>query len=200
MVDKKNFKVGVAPPPLPYIEDSGSELNFFDPTNPDINLFNIVDDEMIKISGSEILYYAYLQGETEYDEVYMEERNKPISKEPVLVYGHYEPKVLEENLSQFGIELTNDQLFIFNKSYMEQRIRGKLKPGDVLQPKFQNMRYEIFEVQEDSFEIYGVYHLACSAKLLRDSSDVQNTPLTQTSDKMSAPYTIESIEEAYDSI
>ena len=139
MENKKNFKVGVVPPPLPELEDSNGQLNFFDPANPDINLFNIVDDEMIKIAGSEILYYPYLQGETQYDAVYMEARNKPIAKDPVLVYGHYEPKVLEENLSQFGIELTNDQIFIFNKAYMEQRIRGHLKPGDVLQPRFQNI-------------------------------------------------------------
>ena len=135
----KNYKVGVKPPPLPQLEESDGQLNFFDPANPDINLFNLVDDEMIKIAGSEILYYPYLQGETQYDAVYMEARNKPIAKDPVLVYGHYEPKVLEENLSQFGIELTNDQIFIFNKAYMEQRIRGHLKPGDVLQPRFQNI-------------------------------------------------------------
>jgi len=197
---KKNFKVGVTPPPLPQLEDSTGQLNFFDPANPDINLFNLIDDEMIKISGSEILYYAYLQGESQYDEVYMEARNKPISKDPVLVYGHYEPKVLEENLSQFGIELTNDQIFIFNKTYMEQRIRGQLKPGDVLQPRFQNQRYEIIEVQEDSFEIYGVYHLTCAAKLLRDSADVQDTPLTQTSDPLGRSETISTLEEGYDGL
>ena len=169
--------------------------NFFDPTNPDINLFNMVDDEMIKISGSPILYYQYMQGEDQYDEVYMEARNKPVSKQPVLVFGHYEPKVLEENLTQFGIELTNDQLFIFNKTHMEQRIRGHLKPGDVLEPKFQNQRYEIIEVQEDSFEIYGVYHLVCSAKLLRDSTDVQDVPLTKTSDPLSRPETIKTLDD-----
>ena len=31
----KNYKTNVAPPPLPTIEDSGGELNFFDPTNPE---------------------------------------------------------------------------------------------------------------------------------------------------------------------
>ena len=199
MKDKDNFKVGVSPPPLPEIEDSDGRLNFFDPANPDINLFNLVDDEMIKISGSEILYYQYLQGESQYDQVYMEARNKPVSKEPVLVYGHYEPKVLEENLGQFGIELTNDQIFIFNKTYMEQRIRGHLKAGDVLQPRFQNQKYGIIEVQEDSFEIYGVYHLVCSAKLLRDSADVQDTPLTQTSDPLGRSNPT-AIEEQYDGL
>ena len=200
MENRKNYKVGVTPPPLPELEETGGELNFFDPGNADINLFNLVDEEMIKISGSEILYYRYLQGDSQYDEVYMEERNKPIAREPITVYGHYEPKVLEETLSQFGIELTNDQIFVFNKSYMEQRIKGHLKAGDVLQPRFQNQKYEIFEVQEDSFEIYGVYHLVCSAKLLRDSADVQNTPLSQVSDRLSRPETIKTLEENYDDL
>ena len=194
----KNFKVSVTPPPLPEMEDTGGELSFFDPANPDINLFNLVDEEMIKISGSEILYYPYLRGDSQYDEVYMEERNKTIAKEPILIYGHYEPKVLEENLSQFGIELTNDQIFIFNKAYIQQKARTILKAGDVLQPRFQNMKYEIFEVQEDSFELYGVYHLVCSAKLLRDSSDVQDTPLTQVTQPLSRHSTIQSLEERYD--
>ena len=157
----KNFKVAVTPAPLPHLEDTDGLLNFFDPTNPDINLFNLVDDELIKISGSQILYYEYVQGDDQFDEVYMEARNKPVSKVPVLVYGHYEPKVMEENLSQFGIELTNDQLFIFNKTHMEQRIRGQLKVGDVLQPKFQNQKYEIIEVQEDSFEINQWFFYVC---------------------------------------
>ena len=195
-----NYKVNVKPPALPQIAESTGELNFFDPVNPDINLFNMVDDEMIKISGSEILYYEYVQGDDQFDPVYMEARNKPISKDPVLVYGHYEPKVLEENLTQFGIELSNDQIFIFNKSYMEQRIRGNLKAGDVLQPKFQNQRYEIIEVQEDSFEIYGVYHLVCAAKLLRDSADVQDTPLTQVSDPLGRQETITSLEDKYNEL
>ena len=199
-MSSKNYEVKVSPPPLPLLEEPGGELNFFDPTNPDINLFNLIDDEMIKISGSKLLYFPYMRGESEFDEVYMEERNKPISPQPIVVYGHYEPKVLEENLTQFGIELVNDQVFVFNKSYIEQRIRGEVKAGDVIQPQFQNQRYEIFEVQEDSFEIYGVYHLACSARLLRDSSDVQTTPLTQTSDKMGRPGGTNTIEEDYDAV
>lgn len=195
-----NYKVNVTPPPLPQIEESSGELNFFDPVNPDINLFNMVDDEMIKISGSEILYYQYVQGDQQFDNVYMEARNKPISKDPVVVFGHYEPKVLEENLTEFGIELTNDQIFIFNKTYMEQRIKGNLKAGDVLQPRFQNQRYEIIEVQEDSFEIYGVYHLVCAAKLLRDSADVQDTPLTDVSEPLGRIDAVKSLEEQYDEL
>jgi len=44
--------------------------------------------------------------------------------------------------------------------------------------------YEIFEVVEDSFESYGVYHLVCSAKLLRDTPTIQDTPITDTSEEV----------------
>ena len=112
----------------------------------------------------------------------MESRNKPISKTPITVHGHYDPVAMSEELTQFGIELTNDQLFTFNKSYIEKKLGRSVIPGDVIKPMFQEQKYEIFEVVEDSFEAYGVYHLVCSAKLLRDSDDIQDTPLTRVSD------------------
>ena len=37
---------------------------------------------------------------------------------------------------------------------------------------------------EDGFEAYGVYHLVCSAKLLRDADNVQDEPLTDVSDNI----------------
>jgi len=180
---KKNYKVNIPnliPEPTDDIE---SELNLFDPNNPDITLFNLIDDELIRLSGSKLLYYKYIQIDQDFDPVYMEAQNKPVSKEPIVVYGHYEPTVLEENLNQFGIELTNDQLFIFNKSYIERVLHRSPHPGDIVEPKFQKQKYELFEVQEDSFEAYGVYHYVCSAKLLRDSPDVQDTPLTEVVDE-----------------
>ena len=179
-----NYKVNINMPPLANLDElSESELSLFDLTNSDRGLFNLVDDELIKLSGSKLYFYKYYQTD-DFDEVYLEARNKPISKEPVAVFGHYEPKVLEENLTQFGIELTNDQLFTFNKSYIDRKIGRSIIPGDVVQPHFQNQRYEIFQVQEDSFEAYGVYHLVCSARLLRDSQDTQTTPLNKITDNL----------------
>ena len=155
-------------------------LNLFDQDNPDINLFNLVDDEMIRLAGSKFQFYKYYQTD-EYDEVYMESRNKPIAKTPITVHGHYDPVAMSEELTQFGIELTNDQLFTFNKSYIERKLGRSVIPGDVIKPMFQE-KYEVFEVVEDSFEAYGVYHLVCSTKLLRDSEDIQDTPLSRVSD------------------
>ena len=69
-------------------------------------------------------------------------------------------------------------------SYIERKLGRPVIPGDVVKPEFQEQNYEIFEVVEDSFEAYGVYHLVCSAKLLRDAPDVQDQPLTKVSDEL----------------
>jgi hypothetical protein len=182
-MSKKNWKVTTKMPELPDLDEGERLLDMFDQQNADINLLNLVDEEMIRLGGSKMYFYKYYQTQ-DYDPVYMESRSKPIAKQAIAIYGHYDPVSMSEELTQFGIELKNDQLFTFNKSYIERKLGRPVIPGDVVKPAFQNQRYEIFEVVEDSFEAYGVYHLVCSAKLLRDSSDIQDEPLTQTSDEV----------------
>jgi len=182
-MSKKNWKVTTKLPELPDLDGEDSLLSLFDQTNADINLFNLVDDEIIRLSGSKFHLYKYFQT-ADFDPVYMESRNKPVARDPMVVHGHYEPIAMSEELTQFGIELTNDQMFTFNKSYIERRVGRLVIPGDIIKPFFQDQRYEIFEVVEDSFEAYGVYHIACSARLLRDAPDIQQTPLTDVTGEL----------------
>jgi len=81
-------------------------------------------------------------------------------------------------MTQFGLEIQNDQVFVFNKSYAEGLLGRCVIPGDIIEPEFQNMKYEVFEVQEDSFEAYGIYHLLAHAKLLRDTEGIHNEDIT----------------------
>jgi len=182
-MSKKNWKVTTKLPELPDLDGEDSLLSLFDQNNADINLFNLVDDELIRLAGSKFYLYKYFQTD-DYDPVYMESRNKPVAKNAIVVHGHYEPIAMSEELTQFGIQLTNDQLFTFNKSYIERKLGRAVIPGDIVKPAFQDQSYEIFEVVEDSFEAYGVYHLACSARLLRDAPDVQDTPILEASDEL----------------
>lgn len=183
------YKVTTKVPVVP-VDDTESLLSLYDTNNPDIGLFNLVDEENIKLSGSKLYYYKYY-GETSYDKIYLEERNKVINKEPVVVWGSYDPRVIEENVSEFGLELTNDQVFVFNKSYIDQKLQREPKPGDIVKPFFQNMKYEIYEVQEDAFEAYGVYHYNCFGRLLRDSDDVVDEPAMETHEEVGRPLDIE---------
>ena len=150
------------------LDRSDQTLHMFDPENPDTSLFNVIDGELIAVAGSKLVIFQYTEDQN-YDDVYDEHRGKVMYKKSILVTGHYDPRPIEENLSEFGIELTNDQVFTFNKTYIEKKLKGPIKSGDVIRPKFQDTFYEIFEVQEDSFEAYGVYHLVCSARVLRDA-------------------------------
>ena len=71
---------------------------------------------------------------------------------------------------------------MFNKSYITQSLHRIPIAGDIIEPRFQSQKYEIFEVQEDSFESYGVYHLSCYARLLRDDPEVQTDVLLDVND------------------
>lgn len=179
---ESRYKVTTKVPIVP-IDDEESLLSLYDTQNPDIGFFNIIDSENIKLSGSKLYYYKYF-GETSYDKTYLEERNKVISKEPIIVWGSYDPRVIEENMSEFGLELTNEQVFVFNKSYIDQKLRTTPRAGDIVKPFFQNMKFEIYEVQEDAFEAYGVYHYNCFARLLRDSDDVVDEPALETHERV----------------
>jgi hypothetical protein len=133
----------------------------------------MIDSENIKLSGSRIKVYKYIKS-NDIDDIYMESRQKTISPEPVLVWGHFDPRPIEENLSQFGVEIQYDQVFNFNKSYVENLLGSPIEIGDILEPEFQDIKFEVYEVQEDSFEAYGVYHLLVHAKVLRDTQDIHN--------------------------
>jgi hypothetical protein len=170
MSSKKKFKA-TSKRKNPEAAPNTGKLRLFDLDNPDIDLFNYVDDELIRLAGSELLVYKYERDEN-FDDLYEENRIKAINPNPILVEGHYDPRMFEENLTEFGIEMTNDQLFTFNKQYIEEKIGRPLIPGDIIQPRFQNIYFDIYEVQEDSFEVYGVYHLVASARVLREAEKI----------------------------
>ena len=78
-MNRKNYKVSTELPELPDLDGDDSILSLFDQTNPDINMFNLVDDEMIRLAGSKMYFYKYYQTE-DFDPVYMEARDKPVAK------------------------------------------------------------------------------------------------------------------------
>jgi hypothetical protein len=159
-------------PPTNFPEERDTRLSLFKKKN-DKNLFNMIDAENIKLSGSRIKVYKYIKS-NDIDDIYMESRQKTIAGEPVIVWGHFDPRPIEENLSQFGVEIQYDQVFNFNKSYVESILGSPIEIGDILEPEFQSVKFEVYEVQEDSFEAYGVYHLLVHAKVLRDTEDIHN--------------------------
>lgn len=176
------YKVTTPPTNFPDSDQRDTRLSLFKKKN-DKNLFNLVDAENIKLSGSRVLVFKYIPS-NDIDDVYQESRQKTISHEPITLWAHYDPRPVEENLTQFGVEMQIDQVFVFNKSYTENVLGESITIGDIIEPEFQDMKFEVFEVQEDSFEAYGVYHLLVHAKLLRDSQDIHNEDFFKKSDNL----------------
>jgi len=193
---KKRFR---SPNKIELPDDTLGEslLSLYDRESKDLELFNSIDSEVIKLSGSKVNYYKVFINEN-FDKVYLEERNKIIAKDPIVVWASYDPKPIEEELSEFGLELSNDQVFVFNKSYIDRILGRPPQAGDVIEATLQNVRYEIYEVQEDSFEVYGVYHYNCFGKVLRDSIDVVDGPVVDTFDQPIVETTLNSVLESYD--
>ncbi len=178
------------------VEEEGSILNLYDPNNPDIHLFNLIDDEHIKLSGARLQYFKVIMQDGGYDEVYMEYDNKINELEPIIVYGTYNPNVIEVELSNFGLRPTNDQIFTFNKSYIKRRLGREPLAGDIILSDFQNIKYRIHQVQEEAFNLYGVYHYILTASVLRDSADVRDDTIVKTSPKLGKS----PVENPYESI
>lgn len=172
----------VTTPPTNFPEERDTRLSLFKKKN-DKNLFNLIDAENIKLSGSRVQVFKYIPSD-DVDEVYQESRQKTITHEPITLWAHYDPRPVEENLTQFGVEMQMDQVFVFNKSYAEKTLGAPVAPGDIIKPEFQDIKFEVFEVQEDSFEAYGVYHLLAHARFLRDTQDIHNEDFFDKTDKL----------------
>ena len=143
------------------------KLNLFNENNPDIQYFNKMDQEIIELGGSDMYYIKWYQSDN-YDKLFEEDREKLYGPEKILLRGHYPPIPLNQEMSKFGVNFGNDQQFTFNKDYLLKKLGCEPKPGDIIQPRFQNVYFEIKEVQDQGFQVYGVYHLVLSAQLKKD--------------------------------
>ena len=151
---------------------SEESLSIFDDFGEDRILLDSVDKELIDLGGSEISIYKYI-GENNFDDLYDEDRIKVLEPVPKIVYGHFEPVAIEQPLNEFGLTKEADFEFTFNKNNIDKLLGRPLKPGDVLKPSFIDWYFRVYEVQEDSFESYGVYHYSIKADLWRDGEYVQ---------------------------
>jgi hypothetical protein len=145
-------------------------LSLFGENNQDIEYFNSVDQEVIELGGSDMYYIKFMRSEN-FDELYEEDRDKVYANK-LIIRGHYTPAPIGQEITQFGITLSNDQRFVFNKDYLKKKLGRLPIAGDIIQPRFQNIYFQIHQVDEEAFNIWGVYHLSLHAKLLKDVGSV----------------------------
>lgn len=108
-------------------------FSVYDPTNPDRQLFDIVEQEVIQLSSPPLKYYKLNHIQNNIDELYGEVRRKDAFNEAVTIYGRYESPGKEQELTSFGLVEVEELEIWFNYNHLLLQIGNSIQIGDVVE-------------------------------------------------------------------
>jgi len=120
-------------PPLrtPGRAPSGT-LSLFDPDNPDRQMMDEVEMEMIVLSAPPSKLYRVDRERTDVDDLHGEAEIR-YYLDPITVYGSYEDTSYEQELTRFGLDERQEIEITFNYTYLMRECGGQVNEGDMLQ-------------------------------------------------------------------
>jgi hypothetical protein len=84
------------------------------PDSPTHDLFDLWDQEVIKLGGSPLLYYEVIIPQSAIDKQYIEARTKLWTQHPVEIFAVYDPVPSPLDQGLFGIDGPTDMVFYTN--------------------------------------------------------------------------------------
>jgi len=145
-------------------------LNTYDPTSPDLFLLNSLDEQVIEISGTPILYYELFIQKQTIDPLYREDRGKIWSNNPVTLRGVYEPIPSQNYLNMFGIDAPDEMQFKFNYRAVLQAIGHPPKIGSRLYSPHKAENWVIVQRNVGDFFLWGELRLTLIAQRFQEST------------------------------
>src|SRR4051812_11720331 len=110
----------------------GGCFRMFDPNNPASGFINSLNANLFEIAGSPIFYYEVFIQVSQIDKLYLEDRSKLWSNDPVQFYGIYEPIEQQNPSGAFGIDGLGDILIECNREAVINAIGHIPKRGSRL--------------------------------------------------------------------
>lgn len=157
---------------------SGS-MQQFDPENPEHDLFNAWDQEVIKIGGSPVFYHeVFIQSGT-VDPQYWEDRGKIYSPVGVELWCYYEPLNQSNNQGAFGFDGADDMLFEFNYKSVLDTIGHPPKMGSRLFTPHKSENWIIVQRKLDQFKLWGEIRLQLVCQRFQESTTTEEGKVTQ---------------------
>ena len=145
-------------------------LQQFDPTNPEHNLFNLWDEEIIKIGGSPIFYYeVFIQSQT-VDPLYQEDRGKIWSTVPVQLYAYYDPVEQQNFQTAFGIDSPDELIFELNYRATLNALGHPPKVGSRIYTPAKRENWEIIQRKVGEFRLWGELRLKLHCQRFQEST------------------------------
>ena len=154
-------------------------MRSFDPDSPDHDLFNIWDEELIKISGTPLFYYeVFIQDQT-IDPIYWEDRGKIWSTHPITLYGYYEPIPSQNFMSNWGVDAPDEMIFELNYKSTLQAVGHPPKIGSRVYSPHLNENWKLIQRNLGEFKKWGVVRLELICQRFQESLTTGEGEVTQ---------------------
>lgn len=128
-----------------YSPGGRSALESFRPDGVDQDLFDKLDQEQIDLGGSFIYYFkSYI--DSNFDHVYMEDRNSIVTQEGYEIKATFEPVEPLQNLDVFGIDSPDEMIFNFNLTNFKNIVGELPKLKSLIYCKWDNTWWETIQV------------------------------------------------------
>lgn len=155
-------------------------LQQFDPDSAAQDLLNRYDEEMIRFSGSPLIYYeVFIQSQT-VDPLYLEDRGKLFSPCGVQLWCFYEPPQQQNMSGMFAID-TPDEEIIFELNYKAtlKALNHQPKIGSRVYTPHRGENWVIIDTRLDQFKLWGALRLLLHCRKFQETSTTGEGRVTQ---------------------
>lgn len=160
------------------VKPTGS-LQQFDPENPEHDLFNLWDQEVIEIGGTPLYYYDLFINIQNIDELYLEARDKIWSPCEVCLYGYYDPIPSQNAMGMFGIDSPDDMMFEFNYRHVLKKLGKPPKIGARIFSPHKGEHWVIIQRNVEVFKLWGELRLQVMCQRFQESLTTGEGKVTQ---------------------
>lgn len=154
-------------------------LQQFDPENPEHDLFNLWDQEVIQIGGTPLYYFDIFITANDIDEVYVEARNKIYSPCSVCLYGYYDPIPSSNMLGTFGIDSPDEVMFEFNYRHVLKQLGHPPKIGARIYSPHKGENWMVMQRNVEVFKLWGELRLQVMCIRFQESLTTGEGKVTQ---------------------
>lgn len=151
----------------------------YDPESPDFDLFNLWDSEAIKQGGAPVFYYeVFIQSNT-IDPLFLEDRGKMWSPNPIQLWTIYDPVPAQNFMSFYGMDSPDEILFEFNFKDVIDTVGHPLKIGSRLFTPHRREHWEVVQRGDESYQMWGQFRMQVMCKRFQESLTTGAGKVTQ---------------------
>lgn len=151
----------------------------FDPENPEHDLFNLWDQEVIQIGGTPLFYYEVFINVNNIDELYVEARDKIWSEHPVCLYGYYDPIPSQNAMGAFGIDSPDEMMFEFNYQHVLKTLGHAPKIGSRIYSPHKREHWQVIQRGTEVYKLWGELRLQVMCGRFQESITTGEGKVTQ---------------------